>query len=326
MMVRYGVHKWLCARVLTEVTDHSMLLRIASRRLSSSTSSGTTLKLLVVDGYGSSSREQFKQSSMPLASTLYCDMLHRQAPRNVHLDMDVIKPCVDGYVMPSTETLSTYDGFAFTGSSYSAYDEHSDVTTQISLMKLCLDSGLSGFGSCWAQQIATIALGGEVVLNPQGREVGVGRKITLTAEGRAHPMFQGKRTSFDSFQSHQDECTRLPEGATVLATNEHTRVQAYSINYKGVDSWFVQYHPEYELGYYAQLINSRKDRMISSGFFQTEKDFHSYVNDLLTLHEDRDRLDLKWKYGIDNDVLDPMVKETETRNWLKSLLLTGRGR
>ena len=112
----------------------------------------------------------------------------------------------------------------------------------------------------------------------------------------------------------------------MLATNEHTRVQAYSINYKGVDSWFVQYHPEYELGYYAQLINSRKDRMISSGFFQTEKDFHSYVNDLLTLHEDRDRLDLKWKYGIDNDVLDPMVKETETRNWLKSLLLTGRGR
>lgn len=288
-----------------------------------STATTSTLKILVVDGYSEVSRQQFQESKMPLASELYCNMLTRQAPRKVALNLNIIKPCVDNYDMPSIESLQEYDGFAFTGSSYSAYDPCDDVQKQIQLMRLCLDSGLSGFGSCWAQQIATLALGGEVVLNPKGREVGVGRKIYLTAEGRAHPMFQSKRTAFDSFQSHQDECTRLPEGATVLATNEHTRVQAYAITHRGVDSWFVQYHPEYELGYYAKLIASRKDRMKDLGFFQTDSDCDTYVKELLELDADRDRLDLKWKYGIDNDVLDSGMKEIECRNWVR-YLLSGR--
>ena len=284
-----------------------------------------SLKLLVVDGYSEQARTQFAASGMPLASTLYCNMLNRQAPRHLHLQLDTIKPCAEDYAVPSTDHLHQYDGFAFTGSSYSAYEDNVDVTKQIELMKACLDSGLSGFGSCWAQQIATLALGGEVVLNPKGREVGIGRKIQLTEQGRTHPMFQGKRATFDSFQSHQDECTRLPEGAVVLATNEHTRVQAYSINYRGVDSWFVQYHPEYELDYYARLIGSRKERMMGLGFFKTEEDCDVYVQELLELDGDRSRLDLLWKYGIDNDILDRDVKETECRNWLRYLISSGAG-
>jgi len=293
---------------------------LAATTTSTATLSTTSLKLLVVDGYAAESQQQFEELNLPLASSLYSDMLRRQAPRKVNLDMDIIKPCVEDADMPSIEFLQNYDGFAFTGSSYSAYDTHSDVVRQIDLMKLCLDSGLSGFGSCWAQQVATLALGGEVVLNPKGREVGVGRKICLTLEGRAHPMFHGKRSAFDSFQSHQDECTRLPDGAVVLATNKHTRVQAYAITLHGVDSWFVQYHPEYELGYYAHLIGSRKERMKDAGFFRNDKDCEVYVKELLELDADRDRQDLKWKYGIDEDILNVTFKETEARNWIRYLL------
>ena len=62
--------------------------------------------------------------------------------------------------------------------------------TQIELMARTFESGVSSFGSCWGLQIAAVACGGKVELNPKGREVGVGRKVMLSGEGRDHPMFR----------------------------------------------------------------------------------------------------------------------------------------
>jgi GMP synthase (glutamine-hydrolysing) len=69
-------------------------------------------------------------------------------------------------------------------------------------MKDTFACGVSSFGSCWALQIAAVALGGKVELNPKGREVGIGRKVSMTPEGRAHPMFAGKKSVFECFMSH----------------------------------------------------------------------------------------------------------------------------
>jgi len=38
----------------------------------------------------------------------------------------------------------------------------------------------------------------------------------------------------------------------------------------GVESWFVQYHPEYDLEYFSRLIGTRTKRMVSQGFFRAE--------------------------------------------------------
>ena len=52
-------------------------------------------------------------------------------------------------------------------------------------------------------QMAAVAAGGEVRKNPHGREMGFARKLRLTAEGRVHPMYEGKPDVFDGFISHR---------------------------------------------------------------------------------------------------------------------------
>lgn len=298
--------------------------------LSSSSSSSSSLKssailrslkILIVDGYAVKSRAEFVDKGLPLASLLYSKMLQRQAPPRVKISFETICPCDPGFKMPSPRDLEHFDGCAFTGSSYSVYDSHQDVTNQINLFNLVSDARVSLFGSCWGLQVAATALGGSVAANPNGREVGVGRKIALTESGMGHSLYSGKKRVFEAFMSHSDEVTRLPRGALLLSSNDHTRVQAMGVVRHGVESWFVQYHPEYDLGYFSALIATRRERMVSMGFFADGGAVDAYCRDLGELARDHSRKDLAWKYGIDlEDMMDPDVRETEPRNWLRYLL------
>lgn len=285
-----------------------------------STQQKRKLRILVVDGYSITSRNEFEANGLPLASVLYQNMLSRQAPKTASLEFEVVYPGSTDFVQPRVAHLQTFDGCAFTGSSYSVYDSHVDVTRQLDLFRLASEAGVSLFGSCWGLQVAAQALGGLVEKNPSGREVGCGRKILLTSEGQAHIMFAGKKRVFEAFMSHSDEVTRLPQGAQLLAGNDHTRVVAMGLVRKGVQSMFVQYHPEFTLTYYADLIASRRKRMCDMGFFKTGEEVDTYVREWKELAKDPSRKDLAWKYGIDLDDLNNNdVKEAEPRNWLRYL-------
>lgn len=97
-----------------------------------------------------------------------------------------------------------------------------------------MDAGLPQYGSCWAAQIAVAAAGGHCAKNPRGREMGIARKIALTPEGRAHPMFEGKPSVFDAFTSHNDEITHIAPGGLDLAGNDFTAVQAVAVRHLNV--------------------------------------------------------------------------------------------
>ena len=131
---------------------------------------------------------------------------------------------------------------------------------------------------------------------------------------------EGTQAVFEVFESHSDEIVREPANALVLASNDFTRVQAMSVVHRGVESWFVQYHPEYNLDYYARLISSRHERMVSMNFFQNKSQVDAYCEDLITLHNNPLRKDLSWKYGISSDLISTDVKEAEPRNWIRYLL------
>lgn len=94
--------------------------------------------------------------------------------------------------------------------------------------------GLPQYGSCWAAQIAVMAANGHCGKNPRGREMGIARKIALSPEGRAHPMFEGKPTVFDAFTSHNDEITHISPGGLHLAGSDFTSVQAVAIRHLNV--------------------------------------------------------------------------------------------
>ncbi len=96
-------------------------------------------------------------------------------------------------------------------------------------------------GVCFGHQLLAHALGGTVARNPRGPEVGT-REIVLTAEGRRDPLFSGLPDTLFVQENHEDHVPAPPPGATVLAGNDHSPVQAFA--HGGIRA--VQFHPEFD--------------------------------------------------------------------------------
>ncbi|MFQ5995758.1 MAG: type 1 glutamine amidotransferase [Acidiferrobacterales bacterium] len=273
---------------------------------------------LVIDGYHRTGREELATGGATPAGELYAAMLKKSHP---DCDVDIIYPADPGVALPQGTALNAYDGIAWTGSSLTVYADDPRVTPQIELVKAAFEARVPSFGSCWAAQIAVVAAGGKVAANPRGREMGIARKITLTPDGRSHPLYAGKPNVFDAFISHEDEVTHLPPGAVLLASNAFTDVQAVAVTYKGGTCWALQYHPEYDLHELARLTYCRIDKLVDRGFFSDRDAALDYVDKLETLHRDPMRKDLAWLLGIDADVMNEDIRVVEVRNWIEQLVL-----
>ncbi|MSP67637.1 MAG: type 1 glutamine amidotransferase [Alphaproteobacteria bacterium] len=278
-------------------------------------------KLLVMDGYPRATREGLVAAGVSIAGELYARTLRRFVPTatiDIHYAADADS------TLPAGVTLGDYDGIAWTGSTLSVCDAGTpEVDRQIELARAVFDCGVPSFGSCWAVQVNAAAAGGVVARNPLGREVGLARKVVLTIAGRAHPLYQGKPGVFDSFASHEDEITHLPHGASVLAGNALSRIQAVEIRFGAGCFWGVQYHPEFDLREIARLMFFRLDRLVGQGFFADRGAGMRVIADFEALHQDPSRSDLAWRYGLDADVLDADERLCEVGNWVREQVLRG---
>ncbi|MDH3714085.1 MAG: type 1 glutamine amidotransferase [Gammaproteobacteria bacterium] len=273
---------------------------------------------LVIDGYYKSGREELAAGGATPAGVLYESMLERIHPG---CEVDVIYPADPGVALPTGAALAQYDGIAWTGSSLTVYEDEPGVAAQIELAKAAFAAQVPSFGSCWAAQIAVVAAGGLCAKNPRGREMGFARKIQLTAEGRAHPLYRDKTGVFDAFISHEDEITHLPPGALNLAGNQFSTVQAVAVTCQGGTFWAVQYHPEYDLHEMARLTYCRRERLTEMGFFSDVDAALEHVDRLETLHQDPQRGDLAWQLGVDADIMNEDVRQIEVKNWINELVL-----
>jgi len=276
-------------------------------------------RFLVIDGYAKPSRDELAAGGCSVAGELYARMLRNHVP---NAGTDILYPSDPDGALPKGASLESYDGVCWTGCNLTAYDDKDPkVRTQIELARKIYEVGTPSFGSCWAAQIAVQAAGGVVRGSPKGREMGIARKIRLTPEGRAHPMYVGKASVFDAFISHVDEVTHLPRGALVLASNDFSYVQAVCVNHLNGTFWAPQYHPEYDLHEMARLIFCRIPKLMQYGFFLTEAQAHDYIEKLEILHNDPTRFDIAWALGIDEDILQPGVRQREVANWIQHQVL-----
>ena len=277
-----------------------------------------SLHFLVIDGYRREGRETLAAAGATTAGKLYERMLLGCRP---DASVDILYPADPGSVLPRGASLAAYDGIAWTGSSLTVYDDDPAVRPQVEFARAAFEAGVPSFGSCWAAQIAVVAAGGRCAANPRGREMGIARKIALTDDGRAHPLYIGKPRVFDAFISHEDEITHLPSGALSLAGNAFSSVQAVCVTHRRGTFWAVQYHPEYDLHELARLTYARRERLTGMGFFADVEASCDYVNKLETLHQDPSRRDLAWLLGIDGDIMNEDIRQTEVRNWIEHLVL-----
>lgn len=224
----------------------------------------------------------------------------------------------DGENLPRGIDLSDFDGLAWTGSPFSAYEDRPIVRHQIDFARAAFESGVPCFGSCWGLQVMSAALGGRVRRHLKGMEFGVARRIALNAAGRNHAMYRGKPQLFDALCVHQDEVYVLPPGARLLAGNHHSAVQAAEIT-EGIRSfWGVQYHPEYDLWQMAALFTRGAGRLIEEGFARTIADVEQMVLDFRDVYRDPTRKDLIARHDLSREVVDTMRHRIELANWLQA--------
>ncbi|MBU0557139.1 MAG: type 1 glutamine amidotransferase [Alphaproteobacteria bacterium] len=271
-------------------------------------------RLLLLEGNTAAKRASAHALGVRNSSEIYREAIAAHYP---HFALDDLNGADPGESLPAGRSWQDYAGFVITGSALHAYDQDFAVTNQIELVREAAEAGLPIFGSCWGLQIATIAGGGEVALSPRGREVGFARKIVPSEAGRTHPMFAEKQGSFDAPCIHYDEVSRLPEGATLLASNAHSQVQAAVIPLGKSEVWAVQYHPEFDLQQLVQLYTLYADDMIEQGFFADLSQLQDYRDQLAELADNPQDKALAWQLGVDGDVTDDRRRRAEIIAWIE---------
>ena len=272
------------------------------------------MRIMIFQGSPEASQTSTAEAGGRTNEVLFTEALQMHDPRVRTFTLTV----ADGEQLPQGMSLADFDGVVISGSPLGVNDDLPSVRSQIELAREVFQSGIPSFGSCFGLQLMTAALGGSVRVNPRGREIGIARGIILNEKGRAHAMYRGKPHAFDALCSHQDEVDALPSGSVVLASNGVSDVQAADISHGENSFWGVQYHPEFDFGLIAALIEKRADRHIREGLARNADDVAAIVTDFRALDTDaRERTDLHWRYGLKPDVLAPMVRRVEFGNWLR---------
>lgn len=278
-------------------------------------------RFLVIEGNSPDTLAEHTAVGGTPAHVGYSNLLRELLPG---ASVDIAFPGDIGAVLPAGDQLGGYDGVTITGSSLHIYNGGPPVRRQIELVRAFLDAGTPIFGSCWGLQVLTVAAGGDVRRNPNGRELGFGRSIRLTESGRKHAMYIGKPDIFNAPTVHLDEVATLAPGMSVLATNAMSNVQSAEIRHNGAIAWGVQYHPEYPLRELAAIARRIGTRLIDEGFFLNSEDIKTYAGELETLDRDPECKRLAWRHGISKNVLDRKLRTSEVANWIEFQVLPTR--
>jgi len=168
-------------------------------------------------------------------------------------------------VLPRVE-LDNWSGILMGGGAWNASDEQQtksevQVIAETSISAL-LDDVVSRdspfLGACYGIGALGLHQGGVV---DRSRPEPVGPlSITLTAEGRADPVFAGIPADFAAYGGHKEAIVHLPRGAVQLASSTACPVQAFRV---GRNVYATQFHPELDL----EGICTRIEVYKNAGYF-----------------------------------------------------------
>ena len=224
----------------------------------------------------------------------------------------------------SPARIATFDAVFVSGSPLHVYDDTPEVRRQLAFMRVVFASGTPAFGSCAGLQLAVAAAGGRVRKMPERIEAGIARRITATAAGRDHPLLAGRAPAWDAPAIHGDEVEELPAGATLLAGNAVTRVQAAEIRHDGGVFWGVQYHPELSVAEIAVALRRQSDSLIEAGLADDAAGVERRAALLDALHDAPDDRALLWELGLDRQFADEAHRRIEIGNFIATLVAPQR--
>lgn len=184
----------------------------------------------------------------------FSDWFQAHLARHDRLDVRVF----DAYTgqMPS---LAGVHGVVVTGSPASLTTPEPWMETALALVRLAHAEQTPLLGVCFGHQLIGQALGGRVIRNARGWQLG-SYEIGLSDAGLDDPLFAGLPARFRVNLSHQDivaeESLVGVPGVRVLAGNAKAPIQAMAV---GPRMRGVQFHPEFSGPVTAAYIESRRE-------------------------------------------------------------------
>ncbi|WP_293452668.1 type 1 glutamine amidotransferase, partial [Planktotalea sp.] len=158
------------------------------------------------------------------------------------------------------------DGWLISGSKHGAYEDHAFIPALEDLIRKITTTGRPLVGVCFGHQIIAQALGGTVEKFADGWAIG------------NHEYQIGDET-YKLNAWHQDQVTRLPDGARQVGTNEFCKNAM--IYYEG-KALTIQPHPEFNGQAVTGLLETRADTV--------PQDLQAIARARLALSEDNQKM------------------------------------
>jgi GMP synthase (glutamine-hydrolysing) len=110
----------------------------------------------------------------------------------------------------------------------------------MALLLHCIDQEVPVFASCFGFQLAVIALGGRLIRDRAGFEMG-SIPIRLSEQAQSDPLFQDTTDGFLAVAVHKERALEPPPGTRMLA---FTNACCHAFRVEGKPFWAFQFHPE----------------------------------------------------------------------------------
>lgn len=138
------------------------------------------------------------------------------------------------------ENLSTVEAIILLGGPMNVYEEkkHPFLKDEDKFLKQALKQKIPIMGICLGAQLLAKACGAKI-RKATNKEIGW-YKVQLNEEGKKDYLFSGVENDFDVFQWHEDTF-EIPEGATLLATSQSCKNQAFRFK---ENAYGLQFHVE----------------------------------------------------------------------------------
>ena len=259
-------------------------------------------KILVVEGNLKEENQSFSEAGIQTHTE---SLKHSLSYFTDQLNIDVVNPSSDENISENIDTLESYDGLIWGGSSLNIYNNTPEIKRQIEFMRECQKKIKKVLAICWGMQVAVTAAGGEVKKGEKGSHRGIARDIEINENGLNHPLYKNKNKKFNTPAFNFDEVVTLPENSVLLASNPINNVQGLNFKIGNCDVWGLQYHPEITYNKMINLIIFRKDRLIERGAFKDQNQIDDHIKNI----------------EIENKKLDKLSRMRELENWLDYLNL-----
>jgi GMP synthase-like glutamine amidotransferase len=150
------------------------------------------------------------------------------------------------------DNIDDCDAYLITGSKSSAYDSDPWIKQLCDFIVALHKQRRKLIGICFGHQIIAQALGGKTQKSNKGWAVG----NSISNIEKAKPWMANEKKQFALLVSHQDQVTRLPVQAELVATNAFCpnacfQIENHILTFQG--------HPEFSVDYLNYLLNKRRD-------------------------------------------------------------------